>query len=1137
MEDGPHILGRTASTGLQDFLQNILKEKDDNVVTPKPNEENTKKVVKQAGVLGLLKVLKEAGEDREDIRLFGKVKRYCHNDKCTNFGICQLLRPKAHHKCKYEGKGCSKPLFRHPASMQWQRLVDCEATKELIKDGLVDAAPAWGKQAALPAPSQNNPYATGRKSLVNAGEHALISSSLDSIGREASMASREASHDSLAGLGRLLSLSSSTEMVRPNSAAFGSRCERTCYVPPSLQARSQSALEKMERMGRTSPLTGWNPGDRSIIQQKIINKYIETGKEEAIVMTQSDERNSLPEPSKHEGGNKGQEGAKGSDQAGPTGRPPGPAPPDIRKIKNLDEVCCKPTPKPSGALVISKQSGPTKISVCPIADGIGQYMGSSSPTLSKLGFPSQAFAKLLNSITEERGTADGNARSIGPRPMSLGVNKKTASSASARPASAMGRFTSDSHSSVVFSTDLSPEAELEANDIKRVKVHQEILRMSKPLKGHNFEMGTPDNHLQSDVNDFVFDDSDKQRWGRPASAVRRMEVNQTVSTFDRNPAIIPRPSSAAQALRPSSALRSSPVIRPHSAMGHMNSHLTEVVEIQTQLVDETPQTSRFNQRYRRIASARSQRSHPEKIEYAMGLCNLSAPSEIMDKLISTKRPHTAPPSAKTSGNRMSIGSHQDIPRHQDMPTPISSLNDSISRLPSGREESLVDTKLSAAHVLEGTRMPAGFVQQLNMKLSKDMLEYQYQYQLATSSYLNVNELSDVGGGTRDVEVGGTFPRIRDETSDIETQEQWDIMHIDTDLRSVQSDILHTEALQLTAQDSFASSSPENLFFPEGDPALLTNLFFPEEDPELLTNPDERHLRQHLTAVVQTIGFGRQNSKFGSLGSDVAEGMEEIHQKLMRQGNQEQSHVLSEMEARLEQLNPLYEMQHLEHLQQHLPEHHSSLVPHSDNDQRPLRTGSAQSMSSPTSHRSAVSGGVCDREIYQQSNPKMSVTNFEFLGPNGNHPSHLVCGLNAQEKVKSNRKREMGMGPHGPIPYEMYKTVLAENIDVVRRMAQEGSRGVLKAKWQVSNKIADRHRPDNEEEGGVISQAKGWGNFFQISSMRRHFSLWQDVTIESSNTNAMKARYVTNRYDGMMREWRGRASGGRRAVCVYRAGGF
>ena len=101
-------------------------------------------------------------------------------------------------------------------------------------------------------------------------------------------------------------------------------------------------------------------------------------------------------------------------------------------------------------------------------------------------------------------------------------------------------------------------------------------------------------------------------------------------------------------------------------------------------------------------------------------------------------------------------------------------------------------------------------------------------------------------------------------------------------------------------------------------------------------------------------------------------------------------------------------------------------------------------------------------------------------------------------------------------------VLAENIDVVRHMAQEGSRGVLKAKWQVSNKIADRHRPDNEEEGGVISQAKGWDNFFQISSMRRHFSLWQDVTIESSNTNAMKARYVTNRYDGMMREWRGRA---------------
>ncbi len=33
------------------------------------------------------------GTDREDCRRFGAVKRFCHNVKCANYGIVQLVRP------------------------------------------------------------------------------------------------------------------------------------------------------------------------------------------------------------------------------------------------------------------------------------------------------------------------------------------------------------------------------------------------------------------------------------------------------------------------------------------------------------------------------------------------------------------------------------------------------------------------------------------------------------------------------------------------------------------------------------------------------------------------------------------------------------------------------------------------------------------------------------------------------------------------------------------------------------------------------------------------------------------------------------------------------------------------------------
>ena len=35
----------------------------------------------------------QTGTDREDCRRFGAVKRFCHNEKCANYGILQLVRP------------------------------------------------------------------------------------------------------------------------------------------------------------------------------------------------------------------------------------------------------------------------------------------------------------------------------------------------------------------------------------------------------------------------------------------------------------------------------------------------------------------------------------------------------------------------------------------------------------------------------------------------------------------------------------------------------------------------------------------------------------------------------------------------------------------------------------------------------------------------------------------------------------------------------------------------------------------------------------------------------------------------------------------------------------------------------------
>lgn len=98
-----------------------------------------------------------------------KTERHKHNPSLL-FLPPSLPSP-AHHKCKYQDKGCSRPILRQQPSLHWTRTVENEATKELIEDGLLDAVPAWRRHAPLPAPSPSNSYGSGRRSLV--GKHLL----------------------------------------------------------------------------------------------------------------------------------------------------------------------------------------------------------------------------------------------------------------------------------------------------------------------------------------------------------------------------------------------------------------------------------------------------------------------------------------------------------------------------------------------------------------------------------------------------------------------------------------------------------------------------------------------------------------------------------------------------------------------------------------------------------------------------------------------------------------------------------------------------------------------------------------------------------------------------------------------------
>ena len=124
--------------------------------------------------------------------------------------------------------------------------------------------------------------------------------------------------------------------------------------------------------------------------------------------------------------------------------------------------------------------------------------------------------------------------------------------------------------------------------------------------------------------------SEKQRWGRPASAVRRMDVINTVSRFERDPGMLPRPSSASTKLRPSSAMRPSLTVRPKSA----DVAATTDSEREQQMVPANAAANKVNtNEVKRPATARR---GSNKSDYQMSMCTLSKPAGLA-------RPLSAPP--------------------------------------------------------------------------------------------------------------------------------------------------------------------------------------------------------------------------------------------------------------------------------------------------------------------------------------------------------------------------------------------------------------------------------------------------------------------------------------------------------------
>jgi transposase len=266
-------------------------------------------------------------------------------------------------------------------------------------------------------------------------------------------------------------------------------------------------------------------------------------------------------------------------------------------------------------------------------------------------------------------------------------------------------------------------------------------------------------------------------------------------------------------------------------------------------------------------------------------------------------------------------------------------------------------------------------------------------------------------------------------------------------------------------------------------------------------------------------------------------VEALHQHFQRVGTQRDMRLLQEMEARLEHQVFAHDVHervmhtaaiaiqkrargmlarkktHEQHAYCYTASTVMSLLP--------TNTANISQLEQQPSFQSASSedqaGYSNDGDRGGNENGEMSATNFVFLGPDGSHPSHLVCGLHSQARAGwettfvsdvLNLNREKMTRELMPLDY--YKQVLAENIYVARRMAEQGKKAVLKAKLQVSNSIL-RKSLNNKEEVANPSLDSFCTGVYKRTLIARNFKFWQDCVVNVNNLNAMKARFVVNRY--------------------------
>ena len=245
-------------------------------------------------------------------------------------------------------------------------------------------------------------------------------------------------------------------------------------------------------------------------------------------------------------------------------------------------------------------------------------------------------------------------------------------------------------------------------------------------------------------------ESEKQRWGRPASAVRRMDVINTISRFERDSSMLPRPSTASTRLRPSSAMRPSLAVRPKSADIAAATDMTaESEEGQQMLPTKAAANKASSRKGKRPVTAQGGRRESNKSHYHMSLCSLSTP-------LGLERPLTAPPrqvsvtglagggvvALKTSllpvkpqGQMSRAASNSDGPQElavapvrSELSVEAGGVSWRLSAPP--REEQLTDNKSGTedAQVLTkggpGRREQVRLAENLNLKLSRDQIKYE-----------------------------------------------------------------------------------------------------------------------------------------------------------------------------------------------------------------------------------------------------------------------------------------------------------------------------------------------------------------------------------------------------------------------------